>query len=157
MLKEFPVSLVSNLRAFLSFSVYRSMWFDPYSVISSALWSRYWGDKYAWERVEMSLPCLILKTVDQIQQVRWAQHYGILGVVTIDNWGHQEPSWKWWCCCWTGEKKSYLRSHNVLGELLMKQQKSVVQSMDVRKGEGQCPYEMKYRELKNGGRERDGK
>ena len=80
------MSLVSNLRAFLSFSVYRSMWFDPYSVISRAFWSRHWGDEYAWERVEMSLPCLILKTVDQIQQVRWAQHYGILGVVTSDNW-----------------------------------------------------------------------
>lgn len=29
---------------------------------------------------------LFWKTIDQIQQVRWAQHYGILGVVTIDNW-----------------------------------------------------------------------
>lgn len=40
---------------------------------------------------------------------------------------------------------------------MKQQEKSVVQSMDVRKGKGQCPYEMKYSELKDGGRERDGK
>lgn len=40
---------------------------------------------------------------------------------------------------------------------MKQQEKSVVQSIDMRKVEGQCPYEMKYRELKDGGRERDGK
>lgn len=36
---------------------------------------------------------------------------------------------------------------------MKQQEKSVVQSIDMRKVEGHGPYEMKYRELKDGGRE----